>query len=203
LDIRDLCDEIRKCTFCFDTPPELVPFVYLGADPKVLVVSEIPAVRAWEQDIGASWERGELFAPLKNDKKKESKGAPHTLCKWLGKDESWARSQLFWIQRANCVVPGKRFAFQHCSGKFLDRAIDLVQPRLILILGGVAAEFFCRRSFKKLSELMGQAQKYVLNEKSYNCVVLYHTSRRITKLRKSNKLHNDSVKLARQMIMQL
>ena len=141
------------------------PFVYSSVNPDIMVVSEMPPGSAWKEDIGALWARKDLFAA-------SATGAPHKLCEWVGIDQSEARRRLFWIQRANCTVSvGKRFAFQHCSGKFLDRAMDIVKPKLIIILGRVAAEYFFQ--FGKIKEVMGEVKTY----RGYECVVLYHPSR--------------------------
>jgi len=125
----------------------------------------MPPGSAWREDIGALWAKEDLFAARPT-------GAPHRLCQWLEIDQNEAKKRFFWIQRANCTVSiGKRFAFQHCSSKFLDRAIDIVKPKLIFTLGRAAAEYFFQ--FGKIKEVMGEMRTY----RGYECIVLYHPSR--------------------------
>jgi uracil-DNA glycosylase len=222
--LAELCKEVRRCDFCFrntSVKEKGIPLVYGGRegdknyDPKVLVVSEMPPSSAWEkreeenrEDLGARWAKGQLFAPTK---RVPQGGAPETLREWLGKGEDWALSQLFWIQRANCPVESygvrKRFAFQHCSSRFLDRAVKLVKPELILTLGGEAAEYFIpeKGKLKTLmdSQVRGVPYQYPPhNDKPCDCIVLYHTSRRNKALRQS-KLHKASVDLAKRRINEL
>jgi uracil-DNA glycosylase len=201
LEIQDFCKEVRECRDCA-VQEERTPFVYGGRvgdksyDPKVLVVSQVPPPSAWREDIGTRWAEGELFATRRNFKG----GIPHTLCRvWLEKDEKWGKGRLFWIQRANCAVEKeeKRSAFQHCSSKFLGRAIDVVMPKLVLILGRSAAEYFFH--FRKLADVMGQVRKY---KERYDCIVLYHPSPAGGNWHKQRE-HEESLQLARQRINDL
>jgi uracil-DNA glycosylase len=203
--LSKFCEDVRSCDFCFRNASEKerrgkgTPLVYGGTDPKVLVVSEMPPRSVWQdnEDIGKRWKERELFATTK----KVKHGAPHTLCEdWLEIRDKDLKNCFFWIQRANCPVERerKRFAFRNCSSRFLDRAVDLVNPGLILILGRVAAEHFF--DFRKLSDMMGQVHKY---QESYDCIVLYHPSP-ANKFRYQHcKRHQDSVALAKQKIEEL
>jgi hypothetical protein len=166
MEIDEFVDEIRQCRFCrTDSADGLrTPFVYSSADPDILVVSEMPPFSAWKEDIGALWAKHDLFT-------RSTKGAPHTLCEWLELDRNEATNRFFWIQRSNCTVSvGKSFVFQHCSSRFLGRAVELVKPQLILILGGSAAEYFFQ--FDKVGDVMGQIMAF----REHDCIVLYHPS---------------------------
>jgi uracil-DNA glycosylase len=199
LNIEDFCKEVRECRDCV-VLEERTPFVYGGRvgdtsyEPKVLVVSQVPPPSAWKEDIGKHWAEGDLFATTK----KVKVGAPHTLCfDWLEKDENWAKDHLFWIQRTNCAAIRERLASKHCSDKFLNRAMELVKPRLILILGRCAAEYFFH--FRKLSDIMGQVRKY---QERHDCIVLYHPSPAAGNWHKQRE-HEESLQLARQRINDL
>jgi hypothetical protein len=167
-----------------------------------------------DEDTGKRWAEGDLFATTK----RVQQGVPHTLCEWLrveedanGLTKEFARNCFFWIQRANCPVGlygvRKRFAFQHCSSKFLDHAVKLVKPRLMLILGSVAAEYFIPKS-GKLEELMDpqvdQVQyHHAYNQESCDCIVLYHPSPANKVHYEDSKRHKNSVALARRCIKKL
>jgi len=117
------------------------------------------------------------------------------LCKWLEIDRETAEKRFFWIQRANCFVSdGKGYAFQHCSSKYILRAIKLVKPKLIIILGKAAAEYFYQ--FEKLEEVAGEDLRYVNGYDEYHCVVFYHPSGAAEKWRKS-PVHRKAVELVK------
>ena len=178
MDISDLLREIRQCRFCFSEQEgeARTPFVYSPANPDIVVVSEMPSTAAWEKDMGSLWARGDLFGG-------RTRGAPHKLCQWLEMDQNEASNRFFWIQRANCAISiGKRFAFQHCSAKFLDRAIDLVDPRIVLILGRFAAEYFFK--FRDTKEVMGEVRTYEGSQVPHDCIVLTHPSQAAQKYQK-------------------
>jgi len=193
LAISDLLKEIHECRFCFsERQGELkTPFVYSPTNPDILVVSEMPSTAAWEKDIGSIWAKGNMFGG-------RTRGAPHKLCEWLGMDWNEASNRFFWIQRANCAIStGKRYALQHCSAKFLGRAIDIVDPRVILVLGRLAAEYFFR--FKVTREVMGEIRKYRGSQLPHDCIVLYHPSRAAQKYQKRPE-QKKSIELARRKI---
>jgi len=165
-----LLKEIRECDLCRKYSKH-TPFVYGSCGADLLVVSEMPPRKAWDDNIGEKW-RKDLFAC-------REKGAPHTLCEWLGMKKEEARERFFWIQRANCYVnEGKEYAFQHCSSKYIPRAISLVRPKVIIILGRSAAQYFTQ--FEKLEDAMEKTIKegveYKVGDKEYPCFVLYHPS---------------------------
>lgn len=192
LEIEGFLKDIRQCLFCRAdmTNRGGTPFVYGSANPDIMVVSEMPPGSAWKEDIGALWAKEDLFAA-------RATGAPHRLCQWLGIDQNAAKRRFMWIQRANCTVTiGKRFAFQHCSSKYIDRAIDLIKPKLILILGRVAAEYFF--PFGKTKEVMGKTKNY----RGYECIVLYHPSRAAQKYQHRAE-QKKSIMLAKQKLSSL
>jgi uracil-DNA glycosylase family 4 len=155
-----------------------------------MVVSEIPSRAAWKLDLGRNWEQ-DLFAG-------RERGVPHTLCRWLGIDKEDANRIFFWIHRANCAVSkGKEYSFQHCTSKFLDQAVELVGPKLILVLGKVAATYFFQ--FEKFDDLIGEVQTYSRNNIRYKCIVLCHPSPRAKKCQKRST-HLRSVQLAKEEI---
>jgi len=188
MEIEEFLKEVRQCRFCRTDPTNRTPFVYSSADPGILVVSEMPPLSAWKANIGRYWEERDLFA-------RRTKGAPHKLCEWLEIERNKAKDMFFWIQRANCAVTiGKSFAFQHCSSKFLDRAIDLIKPKLILVLGRVAAEYFFQFT-ERVKSMMGQ----IISYRGYDCIVLYHPSPAAGKWQHKPE-QEKSIKLARRKI---
>ena len=188
MEIGDFLREIRTCKFCrADQIDWKTPLVYSPISPTVVVVSEMPSIWAWNADIGRVWAESHLLAG-------GTTGAPHTLCKWLGLDYREAISKLFWIQRANCAVTvGKHFAFQHCSSRFLDRALHLVKPKLILTLGKIAAQYFLR--FDRLEDVMGRIRTY----EGYDFVALYHPSPAARKWQHRPE-QQESIRLAKKRI---
>ena len=187
--IDEFLREIRQCRFCKADPTEGLgtPFVYSSTGPDILVVSEMPSASAWKEDIGTLWAKHDLFT-------RSTKGAPHKLCEWLDLDWNEATNRFFWIQRSNCTVSiGKPFAFQHCSSRFLGRAVELVKPRLIFILGGSAAEYFFQ--FDKVEDVVGK----IMTFRGYDCIVFYHPSPAAGKWHKRPE-QIESIALAKQRI---
>ncbi len=130
--IEGLLEEVRSCTDC-EVRCKAMPFAYGSPRADILVVSEGPSETAWRKDMGKKWGEGELFST--------EGGVANTLCDWLGIEPERARNRFFWIHRANCYVEkGREYALQHCSSKYIPRALDVVRPRLVIILGRYAAQ---------------------------------------------------------------
>jgi len=168
IEIEKLLQDIRSCKYCL-TDNQEIPFVYGTSSSDILVVSEMPPKKAWEDKIGEKWKEN-LFAD-------REVGAPHALCNGIGMCKEEAKKRFFWIQRANCYVSiGKEFAFQHCSFKYIPRAIDVIKPKVIITLGRIAAQYFFQ--FQKMEDIMKESMKYKKGDNCYSCFVLYHPSRR-------------------------
>jgi uracil-DNA glycosylase len=60
-----------------------------------------------------------------------------------------------------------------CSEEYLGRIIQFYSPKIILILGGIAAERFFR--FKKLSDIVDGRPRNIANAEA-DVYVLYHPS---------------------------
>ena len=89
-----------------------------------------------------------------------------------------AERLLFWIQRANCHVKKKnKDVYNHCSRKYIQRAISVVEPRMIVALGKDAGKWFFPG--KSMTELVGK-EKYTrykdLDNKEHDIFVLFHSS---------------------------
>jgi len=197
--IDEFLEEIRRCRLCERDPTSGfgTPFVYSSSSPDVLVVSEMPSAAAWKEDIGTLWAKRDLFT-------RSTDGVPHRLCEWLGLKRDEAKDRFFWIQRANCTVSvGESFAFQHCSSRFLGRALEIVRPNLILALGEDAAGYFFQ--FDKLENVMGRVMTYPERDgdvqRKYHCIVLYHPSSAAKKWHKRPE-HMKSIALAKQRILE-
>lgn len=172
-----LAEEIRGCKDCEtdvnnETGVKNTPFVYMGADPKILVVSERPSKGAWKNNTGSCWKDGKLFV-------RGEKGIDYKLCKQLGVGEDLFKERVFWVQRANCWIRvGKEYAFQHCSEKFLRRIIETLEPNLIITLGVLAAQYFFQ--FDTLSEILEEKDTCIREctvwRRSYKCMPLPHPS---------------------------
>lgn len=184
--------EIRECKDCEtknlnNTTIGGTPFVFVGKNPHILVVSEIPYSKAWEKNEGKDWAEGKSFLP-----DNQNIGISNRLCSWLKIDRYIFKEKVFWIQRANCCVEkGKQFVFQHCSEKFLRRVIESLKPKLIITLGKPAAQYFFQ--FNKLKNLFKQEiEEGILTcnvwGTKYDCLVLPHPS---GAARKSQKILNE------------
>jgi uracil-DNA glycosylase len=128
------------------------------------------------------------------------------LARWLD-IVSVSDEKLFWIQRANCWVSGDRAywdqVYTKCGDKFLPAAIDLVKPKLIVTLGGMASGYFY--DFRTLKELMERClergPKPDKSHHSYDVFPFYHPAGRAEKWRLANiDLHHKMESLARAKI---
>ena len=188
-ELRTFLNQIRSCRYC-ETDGQNMPFVYGSSSSDILVVSEMPPKSAWRDGVGKLWADKDLF-------EEREKGAPHTLCdEWLTgiMDREEVKRRFFWVQRANCFVKrGKEFAFCHRSSKYLTRAIELIKPKLLIVLGTVDAQYFFQ--FENLEEVMGEVKKH----HEYRCVVLYHPSPANIG-RFENRAHREALQLLRDTI---
>jgi len=166
--IDELLKEIRDCR----PKPEYMPVVYSAEDPDILIVSEGPPKTAWKGDLGKKWRTSTGW-------KKNVASTSKDLISWLELTADDAAKRLFWIQRANCYFPpGKQRAdaFKRCSGKYLQRAIRVVDPDVIIALGKSASKWFFQ--FHHLYEIVGNKERitYSLDGKKYPCFALLHPS---------------------------
>ena len=169
--INELLKKIRDCKDC-RPKPEYTPVVYSAEDPDILIVSEIPPPKAWVKGLGKSWRTSSGWIDNVG-------GTSETLIEWLELSADDAVKRLFWIQRANCHYPKGRErnqAFEHCSQKYINRAIRTVDPDLIITLGQSAGKWFFR--FRHLDEIVGNEERntYSIDGKKYPCFALFHPS---------------------------
>jgi len=110
-----------------------MPCVFGSADSKVLFVSQNPPKGEYE-GIGRK-PLGEVMATDRLDCREPA----FWKCRdWLALPGAFDPSRFFWIHRANCFGG----IHKRCSKKFLENAVSLVEPRLMLLFGGVAAGYF-------------------------------------------------------------
>lgn len=195
--------EVRSCRDCKTVPCEVAahctPFVYGTPSSDILVISENPPVEPWREDIGRSWKQTLNVT-------KDGKGVQSKIARWLDVIET-ADRRFFWIQRANCfVIKDFGLAYKRCSRKFLHRAISLVNPKLIITLGGIAASYFFRfHSLKKLTKrcIDKEGCRAEVGGWEYEFVPFSHPSWRADKWRIDNsELHDGIVELAKIKISQ-
>ena len=129
-----------------------------------------------------------------------------------GKD---ADRLFFWIQRSNCCLefkldnkvqkPPRRVinqVYPRCSRKYIERAIDIVKPRVILSLGGHASWWY--NPDKALKDVVGN-EKYT-KYRGYDYYALAHPSPNVfarSWLAKYPEKHNRSLKFVRPIIAEL
>jgi uracil-DNA glycosylase len=201
--------EIRECKVaCQEVKVKRTPVVYSADDPKIMIVSEVPPFTPWANGLGDEWASGALGIP------EGTRYTSATLLKWLstkerqmtGKD---AEKLFFWIQRSNCNlqdgpkygVPGKVIhrVYTRCSEAYIERAIDVVKPRVILSLGGHASWWF--NPGKTLKEVVGN-KKYT-TYRGYNYYALAHPSPVSPWPAQNPEKHNQSLKFVRPIIAEL
>lgn len=164
--VVSLVTEIRSCQIC-KRDSDKVPFVFCSNAPGVMVISEGPPKLAWDKNTGKAWESGDLIAGAKS-------GTGLALCRQLEVDPIKFSRIVFWMQRRNCwLKEGVEFALQNCSEEYMKRAIETVDPKIIVLLGKVAAQYFFQ--FDKMEDIIG-FREYKLRGKGYDCCILYHPS---------------------------
>jgi len=148
-EIENLVNKILSCEHCgVENLGGNTPFIYSGAEPKIMIVSEVPLQSSFEEDYGREWVMGMV-----------NKRTPKTLFEWLDLDFDTAKRVIFWIQRMNCALrkgQGLEKARSDCSAKYIPRAIEAVNPDLILTIGRPALSWFFKG---KYTELVGKVRK--------------------------------------------
>jgi len=93
---------------------------------------------------------------------------------WLDVSDAFSPKYFFWIHRANCFSS----EYDRCSSMFLEKAIRLVEPSLILVFGAVAAGYFFLNSWKRLLDLVRRRDLVYDRQGVFsNCRVLFHWSK--------------------------
>jgi hypothetical protein len=93
---------------------------------------------------------------------------------WLDILDKFTVQNFFWIHRANCAenLGGDR---EHCTWKFMEKAINLIRPNLslILIFGSYAAGYFFPNK-----DFLGLVRRRDLVDAKHGlrCRVLFHWS---------------------------
>ena len=199
--LNSFLKKVRSCRKC-DTEPceaakKCTPFIYGKPTSDILVISENPPKTPWRENKGRLWEKTLDVSP-------EGDSVPSKLARWLDIVEK-ADVRLFWIQRANCFPVGSLNAtWIYCSNRFLSEAIELVEPSLIITLGGVPASYF--RKFRSLKELSRQCLEergfsVMIGKKESKWLVFSHPSWNGDNWRRANpELHDRMIRLAKKMI---
>jgi uracil-DNA glycosylase len=207
--IQVLLKEIRECKIaCKEVKVKRTPLVYSAEDPKVMIVSEVPPFDAWNNGLGDEWASGTLSIP------EGTRYTSATLLKWLSTPErpmtgEDAEKLFFWIQRSNCCLqectkdkPPKEVinrVYPRCSKEYIERAIDIVKPRVILSLGGHASWWF--NPGKALKDVVGN-EKYT-KYRGYDYFALAHPSPQSFWPGKYPELHKRSLELVKPIISKL
>lgn len=181
-DIDDMVRKIRECDLCKINPDGKMPFIFKGEKPFILVISEGSPSEVWKGDIGRqNWAEGDLYT--------KKGGIPGELCDWLGLERSDFEEWVFWIQRRNCWSQEAVDAvMKRCSENYINEAIRLIDPEIIILLGGHASDFFgFHGSVKSRIALRRSNPKLPVIGKSREVFVLYHPSWRTKKYRKGSE----------------
>jgi len=205
--IQALLKEIRECEVaCQEVKVKRTPLVYSAEDPKVMIVSEVPPFVPWENGLGDEWASGTLSIP------EGTRYTSATLLKWLSTEEHQmtghdAEKLFFWIQRSNCCLQGNKDdkvprgvinrVYPRCSREYIERAIDIVKPRLILSLGGHASWWF--KPGKALKDVVGNENKH----RGYDYYALAHPSPNSRWPTQYPEKHKRSLELVRPIISNL
>lgn len=161
-----MLEDIRTCDDCRKIAG-VTPFVYGAPTSRILVVSKVPLKRAFKNNEGSAW--------AENPFARHTRKTPARLREWLGLDAAEADREIFWIQRANCVVDGGQgYAYSHCSCKYIPRAIRAICPQVIVTAGRKAAEWFLQ--FRKLEDVVGKSFTVEQDGQEYRCVPFPHPS---------------------------
>lgn len=201
-ELDSFLNEVRSCSerSCKLVPCEAgercTPFFYGRPTSDILVVSEAPPKSAWRGNFGKTWEK--TFNVTEKGWSVQSK-----LAHWLD-IVSEPKERLFWIQRAYCCVSEDwEHTYLLCGEKYLSRAVELVDPIMIVTLGVKAADFFYHK-FTTLKDLMKTRIESNLKPKkhqSYDIFPFYHPSSKAEIHRMANiELHQKMEKLARERI---
>lgn len=207
--IKALLKDIQECKEdCKEVKVKRTPLVYSADDPKVMIVSEVPPFTPWVGGLGDEWASGILGIP------EGTRYMSATLLKWLstpersmtGKD---AEKLFFWIQRSNCCLQDSTTdkvpksvinrVYPRCSGFYIERAIDIVRPRVIISLGGHASWWF--KPGKALKDVVGN--KKHTTHRGYDYYALAHPSPRSRWPSQYPEKHNQSLKFVRPIIAEL
>lgn len=201
--LESFLKKVRSCRKCKTLPcaaaQQCTPFVYGKPTSNILVVSERPPPGEWKNNTGQMWERTLNISQKGTDVQSK-------LARWLD-IVSVSEEKLFWIQRANCWVNGDRAywdkVYTKCANKFLPLAIDLVKPKLIVTLGGMASGYFY--DFTTLKKLMKRClergPKPDKSHHSYDVFPFYHPAGRAEKWRHASiDIHYKMEKLVRAKI---
>jgi len=190
--ITRLLADIRSCRDCIVSSRH-TPVVYSSKTPEVLILSQVPPENAWAGDLGDKW-----MASLEISTSRG--GTASNLCEWLGLGSTEADNVIFWIQRVNCRMDyGWDYAFQHCSRKFIQRAIQVVKPKAIITLGRSGADWFLQ--FKSLADVVGRKFDYHVDDETYSVVPFFHPSnanRAALKEYQSNQ--DEAIRIAKALI---
>ena len=137
-----------------------------------------------------------------------------TLLKWLSTENRQMTGQdaerlFFWIQRSNCClqsnttdkVPSEVInrVYPRCSKRYIERAIDIIKPRIILSLGGHASWWF--NPGKSLKDVVGN-EKY-MKHRGYDYFALAHPSPVSRWPNQYPEKHERSLKYVRSIISEL
>jgi len=189
-EIEDLKSSIRECNDC-EIQEWHTPCVFGSQDSKILIVSERPPKGEYEKELGKQMAEGTL--------EKEPRFCQKN---WLDISGHFSPKHFFWIHRANCFSD----YYEQCSCKFLEKAIRLVRPKLMLIFGGVAAEYFFPAE-RRVIDLVNRGKLvYRRHGISTECRVLFHWSRENLRLETDpayKRAHQTSITEARALVREV
>jgi len=184
-----LREEIKNCKICynyFGFPPK--PYFFGCIDSKIMQISQAPSKRVHYS--------GKPF----DDKSGER------LRKWYGIDEkTFYDERIFYMTSLSHCYPGKNKNNQDnkppliCAKKYLLREIKLVNNKIYIIVGSIAAKFLFPN--KDFTQLVFDSPKKLNNKPAY---ILPHPSPQNIKWFKQNpEFYNICLLKLRKMIKEI
>ena len=167
--INELNEEISKCQKCelYKTRIQTVPGNG-GYDVDIMVVAEAPGQSEDEQGIPLCGRCGRLYNA------------------WLIKELNLNRKDVFTTNILKCRPPNNRDPKSEeaeCCRSFLDRQIEIIQPKIIITLGRIAAINLLNDSWFKITKHHGRWRKY----KDIPVMPIYHPSYLLRQMSAKNK----------------
>lgn len=159
LDWAGLQDVVSRCQRCSDLASQRIQTVFGVGNPQAdwLIIGEAPGA---EED-----RRGEPFV-----------GQAGQLLDAMLRAIGLKRSQVYIANILKCHHPSNRDPkaeeIEACSD-YLRRQIELIQPKVVLVVGSIAAQTLLK-STEAIGQLRGQVHQLKVSESTIPLVVTYH-----------------------------
>lgn len=163
--IQQIDKKIDKCSVCGKFPKPTCSHIKIGRS-NILIIGESPAKNGWLLSGRAFYDiNGELQATGKILQKLLN------LCDLTIDDISFTECCKCHILDRTKL---KECSF-NCSG-FLFEQLEYLDVDIILTMGVFATQVFLGKNFNKFSSVVGSEIEYILKDKSFKVVPIYHCS---------------------------